>query len=359
MNRLVAGLSAVALVGAIVWSLGLMSEPERALQSALFSAISVWALLSGVQFVISLATLSRARWILVMRPAFEAVMGAMPASTLLLAGAIAMWRGGTHEALPPFHDAPWFFARSALYLALPLGASEIFLRASRGSNHDDASREQHLRVASALGVLSALGPCLGAIDWTSAAAPGWSNNALGFELVASGVLSGTALASLVVIVPSHPWIREDHLHALGKVLFTAAAAWTYLVFGPFLITWIGDVPRASQAWLPRIRGAWAPLAWALVVTRVLLPTSLLPSAPKRSRRWLIVLSLMLVASLPIEMAWWFLPAIEADSFRLQSSDFAALATSAAVPALMALLRNRHTPALSEGDPRLPSSLAHR
>ncbi len=119
-----------------------------------------------------------------------------------------------------------------------------------------------------------------AVDWIMSLQPGFRSTIFG-PIVASGqILSGQAfalivLAWLVARPPVADLISLEALNDLGNLLLTFLIIWAYLVWFQFMLIWIANLPYEVIWYLPRSRGGWQWVAWALFILHFAIPFFLL------------------------------------------------------------------------------------
>lgn len=365
---LVAALAAAA--GALAYAI----DPVRAAHGWLAVGLAAWSAALGAAFVLAVATLSSATWIVSVRRPFEAVASTLPAASLLLIPpllAAPLLHAATVPHEHELHHVPgWlaplpFWARAAPALLIAIVPTEILLRLSRAQDEDGRPRTEPMRRAGALAVVALpLAATLGAFDWIGGLHPTWVSSALGTQLVSSGVLSAIGAATLITLAQRRRGalarIGSAHLHALGTATFVAVCVWAYLQFGPFLIVWIGNRPVTVTFYFPRVLGAWLPIAVTLAIARFALPfAALLFRSVKAHALSLGTLAAILAATGPLELAWWVLPSARPDHVSFEWADLAALTCAIALAIAVSTWRLRDVAALPEGDPLLARSLAYR
>lgn len=274
-----------------------------------------------------------ARWWLVLRRLFVAIVGTTPLLILLfvpIGAAFSLvypWvtlpedvSHHTKEALE--HQRTWnnggfFLARSALYLAV-WTVFAVLLRRADATWRERPSAEitRRERTVSAIGI-----PVLGftlsfaSFDWLMALHPGWSSNIYGLYVITSGLVAALSIVAIGAWLARrsgmNPDIEPDHVHAVGRLMLMAVILWTYIGFFQFLLAWIADIPHEVTFYAARARGVWTAADYVLVIGRFVLPFLALLSRPlKRSPSALATVAVWLLATTVVDFAWLAVPSFD-------------------------------------------------
>jgi hypothetical protein len=179
-------------------------------------------------------------------------------------------------------NAPFFWGRAALYFFLWIGlAFFLNLWSRRQDETGDPRLTDWLGRVSAPGlVVYGVSITFAAVDWVMSLQPAFRSTIFGPVVAGGQLLSGMALALvilawLVARPPLADLVSPDALNDLGSLLFTFLIIWAYLVFFQFMLIWIANLPYEIIWYLPRSRGGWEWVAWALFVFGFAVPFFLL------------------------------------------------------------------------------------
>ena len=82
------------------------------------------------------------------------------------------------------------------------------------------------------------------------------------------------------------FIRVDHVHDLGKLLFAFSVFWTYLWFSQYLLIWYGHIPEETSYFIQR-REDFEMLFWLNICLNFIIPFfGLMRLDAKRQLNWL-------------------------------------------------------------------------
>lgn len=196
-------------------------------------------------------------------------------------------------------NAPFFYARGALYLTVWLGLGLLVLRAVR-----QADPEPILYRLAPLGlILLALTVTFSAIDFTLSLEPRFKSSIYGMLIGCEAVLLALSVAVLAsAFTPSAP--SRESVRDLGRLLFGLLVLWAYLDFMQLLIVWNSDLPHEADWYFKRLIGGWQIVAVLIVLLHFLLPFFVLIWPPvQRSRTMMGGVAAMLVL-IEVPRAWW-------------------------------------------------------
>ncbi|MEZ2126240.1 MULTISPECIES: hypothetical protein [unclassified Sinorhizobium] len=223
------------------------------------------------------------------------------ASLPVLAGIpwIYGWAGAAHAAaFKGIFLTPGFFAlRTLLILAAACVLAGILI----------VRRDS--RMSAALIGIIAFVPLHGllATDWLVSLDTQFHSSGFGLYFLAGQMLN--ALATLIVMRAA-AGATKQLLAVLGALFLTAILLWVYLAFMQYFIVWSGNLPQGVAWFQRRGAGLWAGIEHLIAILR-LLPLFLLVFPPvRRSGRWLVCLSICVLAGGLLENIWLTLPALQ-------------------------------------------------
>jgi len=196
-------------------------------------------------------------------------------------------------------NAPFFYARVAIYLIVWLGLALATLRALRQVNPEPRLS----RLAPAGLILLALTVTFFAVDFTLSLEPQFKSSIYGMLTGSEAVLlalSAALMGASLMRADAEPGAARD----LGRLLFGLLVLWAYLDFMQLLIVWNSNLPDEAGWYAKRLAGSWGYLAVLVAVFHFALPfLVLIWPRVQRSRRATGLVATMLVAA-EIPRAWW-------------------------------------------------------
>src|SRR5581483_941877 len=300
--------------------IGAPFSPTQFFRAYLTAYLFYLGIALGSMVILMVYYLTGGAWGFLIRRVLEASMRTLPLLVVLflpIAGGLTYlypWaQEGVVLANPNLQrwylNTPFFWGRAALFFLLWLVLAH-FLNAwsRRQDDTGDPRLVERLERLSAPGLVI-YGLCItfAAVDWIMSLQPGFRSTIFG-PIVASGqILSGQAfalivLAWLVARPPVADLISLEALNDLGNLLLTFLIIWAYLVWFQFMLISVANLPYEVIWYLPRSRGGWQWVAWALLFLHFVFPFFLLLQRDvKRNPRvlgglagWLLLMQLVYV-----------------------------------------------------------------
>lgn len=218
---------------------------------------------------------------------------------LLGAPLLYPWQHGVQEgAFRQMWLSPVFFTiRSVGYLLLWTLLAIVETRARTRSP---------LRAALCL-VAYGFSVSLAAVDWIMSLQPEWYSSVFGWLAGTGQMLTGLALAVLLI----DRGAARKRLPDLGNLLMMYVLTWAYLAYVQFLIIWAADLPHEIAWYLRRGAPGWQAVAWVLVVGHFAGPLCILLSRHAKTAPALMgVLAAALLAAHLLDCWWLVLPSVE-------------------------------------------------
>lgn len=215
----------------------------------------------------------------------------------------------------PYLNGPFFALRAAVYFAIWIGIARWLGRLTdRQDRTGDPALSGRMRqiAGPGLGVFG-LTMTFAAVDWGMSLEPHQFSTIYGLRFIVGQVLSAMAFAILMADrlrrrEPFARWIRVDHFHDLGKLLFAFVMLWAYIGFSDYLITWSGNLAEETPTYLRRTSGLWGFTAVLLLVLHFFLPFGVLLSrATKRNPAVLSSVAVWILVMRVVDFYWLLVP----------------------------------------------------
>lgn len=300
MNRAAKFIRGVGVAGLALAALGwwLNRQGFYAGWLAAFTLLLGWSL--GSVALLLIHSLTGGRWGDALRPALRigasTVALLLPACIPLVLGLAWLYpwaRPGAPGSA--YANLPFFAVRGAIYLVVWIVLAVAVLRVGTLA-----------RIAPLGLLLLAFTTTFAAIDTTMSLDAHFVSTIYGM-LAASGMaLLALSMAVLLTAAGAAPDVRAD----FGKLLLALVVLWIYLDFMQLLIIWQSDLATEAPWYLERSRGAWGALRLLIVLGHFLAPFALMLSPRlQRSRRVLLGVAVLLVASEVLRSWWTVLPSL--------------------------------------------------
>ena len=211
--------------------------------------------------------------------------------------------------------APWFIARSIIYLLVWILLGYLLNRwsAAQDASDDPALRRRMSRLsAPGLGIY-ALTVSFASIDWLMSLSPHWGSTIYPLILIAGQILAGLAYSAAILFLlvqhkPMSDVVQESHLHSLGKMMLAFVMLWAYCSYSQLVIIWAGNQPSEITWYLGRQNAEWKYVGLALVLFHFAVPFALLLSRDlKRNARKLARVAILLVLMRYVDLLFWIAP----------------------------------------------------
>lgn len=191
----------------------------------------------------------------------------------------------------------FFTVRSIVYLLLWSGLALVETRARTRSP---------ARAAACL-LVYGFSVSLAAVDWIVSLQPAWYSSVFGWLAGTGQMLTGLALAVLLI----DRGAARARLPDLGNLLMMYVLTWAYLAYVQFLIIWAADLPHEIAWYLRRSAPGWQAVAWMLVVGHFAGPLLILLSRHAKAAPAIMgMLAGALLAAHLLDCWWLVLPSVQ-------------------------------------------------
>jgi len=375
-TRLPAAGLVTAAAGLVLLALAGGADLKRGLAAWLVAFVYFLTIALGCLYFVLIHTAMQGGWGVAVRRVAENAAGTLPLFALLFLP-LALGRGHLYpwvhpeagDALlrwkQPYLNEGFFLARAAFYFVVWSAIALWFLRLSRRQDDlpDPRLAARLRRSSGALLIPLGLTHTFAAFDWLMSLDPRWYSTIFGVysfsgSLVAAFAFLAIATVSLRRFGPVSAAWSAEHLHDLGKLLFTFTVFWAYIGFSQYFLIWYGNLPEETVFFRHRLQGAWGDASVLLAVGHFAAPfLFLLPRATKRSPVALCSVAAWLLLMHLVDVYWLVLPSLPGTNGRPGLADAGALlAVGGAFVGTFGWLTRGH-PLLPVGDPRLAESMA--
>jgi len=378
-GRLLMGaLLALAVVAGAVTGWLWSTDPRRSLFSYLTAWLFVTSISVGALAWLMLHHVTGAVWSVAIRRLLENLTRPLPLIAigflpiaLNLEGLYA-WADPSRLASDPelARKAVWlnpllFIVRAAIYLAFwALIAGILGRQSNRQDRTGDPASSGRMRATSAWGlVVLGLTTSYAAFDWMMSLDPHWVSTMFGVYFWAGSLLGSLAAIILSVLCfrrlgsLSHT-ITVEHLHDLGKLLFSFVVFWAYIAFSQYFLIWYANLPEETEWYITRRTGDWNILSWGLFFGHFLVPfVILLSRAVRRDPFWLGFIAAWILVFHYLDLYWLIMPALHAATDAPSWIDLSILLTLVFLFGAVVVHACQGRALVPVGDPRLADSIA--
>ena len=222
----------------------------------------------GAAFFLAVHRIAWSGWHTALQRIPEALTTFLPVAFLLMAlvyfgmGDLYHWsHADLHdpvlEAKSAWLNLPFFFIRMVLYFAGWIVLTRG-MRKQTDALMDSGEIRFHNRrriFAGLFLVFFAITVSTSSWDWIMSIDAHWYSTIFGWYVFIGMFV--TSLAFMIVLIwflkraGYLAFIRVDHMHDLGKLLFAFSIFWTYLWFSQYLLIWYGHIPEETAYFIQR------------------------------------------------------------------------------------------------------------
>jgi len=344
------------------------------------TAYVFWAgIVLGGLFFTMIHHISGAVWSTVLRRIMESLMVAAPVIVVLFIPLIF----GIHDLYHWSHEdavagdallqkkagylnIPFFIIRSFVYLAVwTLLALMLYRKSIAQDKAFDAGEQMKIKRISAPGiVVFALTITFAAFDWLMSLDPHWYSTIFGVYIFAGSFLSAQAFIILFGLGYRKKGILKDiitieHYHDLGKFLFAFTIFWGYMAFSQYFLIWYANIPEETIWYQHRWGGNWKVITMVLVFGHFLIPfLGLMPRAAKRNLTYLKGMSIWILIMHFIDIYWVVMPTIHEHGFRFSWIDLATFLGIGGIVVWYSARKFNSGALVPVNDPKLDESIHH-
>jgi hypothetical protein len=366
----------LGLAGLVV---GLMRDPNRAWTAYLVAFFYFMTLSLGGLFFTALQHVTKAGWSVNVRRICESFATFLPFGV----GAVAVFMFGApklyiwldkakvladenllHKA--SYLNGTFFVIRLVLFFGVWLIAKKYIVGQSVAQDTSGDQNITHKQVGRGIAFLLffAISYSLFSVDFMMSVDPHWFSTIFGIYCFA-GLFQSTMATMILIILYFKKkgllsgFVKEDHLHDLGKFLFAFTVFWAYIAFSQYMLIWYANLPEETTFIIPRTEGAWLPVSLLLLIGKFIVPfIALLPRWAKRTPVHLGAVSVWILILQYVDLYWLVYPAYYGDAPKFGLTEiciFLGFAGMFLFAITRFLSRNNLVPIK---DPRIQESLHH-
>ncbi|HLA15211.1 MAG TPA: hypothetical protein VJZ25_09330, partial [Gemmatimonadaceae bacterium] len=288
----------LAVVGLLVFVVGLFLQPDRTWQAALVSWLYFTSVSSAAVMFVAVQRIATARWSRPIVRFLEGYVAFLPVAFVLLVVILVLGRNHIFwwaNEVPHVHEKEIYLRESfllprAILVFLVISALSVWyvytsvrldvglvpeagarwargLRARMRRGFRDERREIHSthslqgRLAVFLGFAFVFGWIVLSWDLSMSLDPHFQSTMYGWWFFMGGWVAALASWTLIVLawrryLGRYDLIEEKHFHDLGKLCFAFSAFWGYLTFGQYLVIWYGNLAEETHWARLRLIEAW-------------------------------------------------------------------------------------------------------
>lgn len=316
------------LAGSAVVAAGLVLEPHRIWPNLLLAGFYVVGVGLAAGLLVALSYISNAGWLTAIRRVPEAMASNVYVGglwmILLLVGAHSLYEWSHADVVAADEllqkkqfllNVPFFSVRSIAYVVLWSVCTSLLVRTSlrQDETGDVGLTLQNRSIAAVFTVVFTLTFWIASMDWIMSLEPHWYSTIFGVYNFSGTFTAGVAAVTIAVIVLRRrgylkEFVRDDHLHDLGKLLFAFSTFWMYIWFSQYLLIWYANIPEETIYFIRREEAGWGTFTILLLLFRWVIPfIVLMPRSAKRNEGILLRISIVILIGHWIDLFWMIFP----------------------------------------------------
>jgi hypothetical protein len=363
-----------SLISVLACVAGYINDPVRFHRSYIVAFAYVAATGLGAFFFVMVQYLTGSAWSVTVRRIMENIMITLPVGAILflpIAFGLKDIYPWMDQAANPFTGTKgqyltenFFVLRTYIYFALwSIWIFAIYYQSTKQDTQRSARQMNVIARWSAPGLfLSVVVGTLAAYDWLMSLEPHWYSTIFGLYILAGGALTFMSFVTLIALGFRRAGIlknsiTKEHYHDLGKWMFALTAFYTYMAFSQYLLIWYANLPEETIWYRNRSVGSWLGISLAMPFIRFLIPFFTMLSRPaKRSLNMIAALAIWSIIVEYIDLYWVVMPTYFKTGPQISWMDFATLAATLSICALVFWSRFRKNKLVPVGDLRFEQSL---
>lgn len=381
----------MAIVGIAIMIFGFIKDPHRAWPNFLINYFYFMGLAAAAVLFMAIQHVTNAYWSVTTRRIAEGITSYLPVALVL--GVIIflgrhhlyewthMSHGAGHEVItsPEMHEqhiiamkAPYLNSKFfAIRLFGFLALWTFFAMRMRGNSIDQDANGDHKFTLSNIKMSSFFIPIFGvsftllSFDLLMSLEPTWFSTIFGVYCFAGIFFSCMSLLAILLIygrrtgILNDSIVNENHLHDVGKMMFTFIVFWAYIMFSQLMLQWYANLPEETPYYIKRFSGGWWPFAIVLFLVHFIIPFFALVSRDfKRCEKHLYRMAWFMMFAQWLDVYFMVMPNFYKEGPVFGLIEVGSLLGFAGVFAITIGRSLEKAPAVPLKDPRLAECLAH-
>lgn len=327
-------------LGILTFGIGMFTDAARTWRSYLLHNIMFLGLGFGSMLFLCFHYLAGSGWFVLVRRIPEAMadylkVGVVTTFVLLL-GLSHIYPWTDHAMMESEHflhhktayfSTGFFIARMVLFFAVVLYfSSKVLTNSLRQDSEGGVDLRNKQKPLSAMFlVLFAPLFTVFAVDMVKSLEPKWFSTIFGVYMFAGFIQTSIAVMVIAIFLLKRSgymsYVRNDHVHDLGKYMFGFSIFYAYIGISQYLLIWYANLPEENFYYANRSVGSWPYVAGVLILTKFLIPfLFLLPRAAKRNLTYVASVACVVVFSEWIDLNWMIMPSYSQSGFILGWQD---------------------------------------
>ncbi len=295
---------ALMAIGLIALIFGFATDAHRAWPSLMINNYFFLAIAAFAIFFVALQFVSEAAWAVTLQRVAEGIssyfiIGGLIMLFIIFGGAMHwnhIWHWMAEGIMDPnsehydaiiagkegYLNVPFFFGRAVVYIFGWWFASRKLRQLSANEDAEGGLKNYKKSITVSAVFIGFFGytSSMMAWDWIMSIDPHWFSTLFGWFVFSSmGVTGFTMIAMISIYLKRKGYLEHvnaNHIHDLGKWIFSFSVLWTYLWFSQFMLIWYANIPEEVTYYLARWDN-YNLLFWMTSVINFIFPLLLLMS----------------------------------------------------------------------------------
>lgn len=221
-----------------------------------------------------------------------------------------------HEKQQDFLNPGFFYLRVALYIIIWVAMYFVIVRNSIKQDNlpnDFRGTRINLKRSAPFIILYALSTTFAGFDLLMSLETTWFSTMFGVyffsgNFVATLSLIGIILAALQRGGYLKNYLRGEHFHDIGRLMFAFSIFFAYIAFSQYMLIWYSNIPEETEYFLKRINGGWEYFGYFTVFFHFVIPFFLLLRQDvKRKTSFIIAGGIIILIAHFVDLSWIVLP----------------------------------------------------
>ncbi len=218
----------------------------------------------------------------------------------------------------PYLNIPFTIGRLALYCLLWWGMWKFVVGNSvkQDSATDITPTRKNWKRSAVWVLVYSLTITFASFDLLMSLEPHWFSTIWGVYTFSGHFVAALAIIAIMLVsFRNHGlldgYIRDEHYHDLGKLMFAFTVFWAYIGFSQYFIIWFANIPEETVYFTTRLDNTpWSVFGILLILTRFLIPFALLLKQDvKRKKKVLVWSAIVILIAHFIDIVWIVMPAV--------------------------------------------------
>lgn len=182
-----------------------------------------------------------------------------------------------HSGKAVWLNNTFYLARILFYCAVWIGFSYYLRKLSRQEDVIGglANHRKSMIASSIFLVLFGVTSSTGAWDFLMSIDFHWFSTMFGWYTFAGMWVTGLCFITLIVVHCKRkglmPWVNENHIHDLTKLIFAFSIFWTYVWFSQYMLIWYSNIPEEINYFLERFNTNYRVITLASLIINFVFP----------------------------------------------------------------------------------------